>query len=122
MKKITIIALLVAFLGLNFGFSAETATQNKKSGVETITTQNPTNIFGKIVTKTKNKVEKAKNTFISLKNKLKNVSGGMRTAIILIVVGLIIALLGQAVSLYIITVVGIIFFLVGALLLLFELL
>ena len=60
MKKITIIALLVAFLGLNFGFSAETATMTTpKSSVETVSSQNPTNIFGKLKTNIVNIIGKA---------------------------------------------------------------
>jgi len=120
MKKITIIALLIAFLGLNFSYAAETATASKNSAIEIIKADKPTNIFGKLKTKVTNKVQKVKEVYDVLNTKLQQQTQNLRTAIILMAVGLVLIILAPAVGGSIVYAVGAIFFIIGAVFLLLE--
>ncbi|MBN2893746.1 MAG: hypothetical protein JXL97_17890 [Bacteroidales bacterium] len=122
MKKLAILTLLIAFLGLNFGFAAVNSTDNSK--VQTVKTdvKKDGKFFTKIKNKIENKVDKVKETFSILKEKLQNQTQDIRTALILMVIGLIFLILAGAIGGSIVWAVGAIFFLIGAVLLLLEIL
>lgn len=122
MKKFTIIALLIAFLGLNFGFSAEAAKSVQNSGVEQVKTQKEFKLFDNLKTKTTQKIQKIKDTYDIFKNKLQQQTQSLRTAIILMAIGLIMIILAGAIGGSVVYAVGAIFFIIGAVFLLLELL
>lgn len=122
MKRITIIAILIAFLGLNFGFSAETVKMSQKSATEQIQVKKEANFFNKIKTKASHKIQKIKKTFDIIKDKLNQQTQSLRTAIILMAIGLIMIILASAVGGSVVYAVGAIFFIIGAVFLLLELL
>ncbi|MBN2662310.1 MAG: hypothetical protein JXR68_01560 [Bacteroidales bacterium] len=122
MKRITIIAILIAFLGLNFGYAAETVKMSQKSATEQIQVKKEANFFNKIKTKASQKIQKIKKTYDILKDKLNQQTQSLRTAIILMAIGLIMIILAPAVGGGIVYAVGAIFFIIGAVFLLLELL
>lgn len=124
MKKITILVLLFAFLSVNIGLAAETAVKNDNiQTVKTSDVKKDIKIFSKIKKGVTDKVNQAKETYNKISEKLNNVSGGMRTALILMVVGLVFLILaGPIGGGSIVYAVGAIFFLIGAILLLLEIL
>ena len=129
MKKITIFILFFTFLSVNFAFAggAEAVSsdnETKNAQVEkTFVVEENTIIFDIVKTKIATKSKKFNDIFDEMSEKIKNAPQSMRTAIILIVVGLIFLLLAGATGWgSIVYAVGAIFFLIGALLLLLELL
>ena len=126
MKKVVIFILFFVSLGMNVNFAAGTVKNHKSpSSLQAASQKELSNVvvskhFPKIFP---NKIQKAKKIYKKLSKKLDNQAASLRTAIILMVIGLIFLILASAIrDGGIVWAVGVIFFLIGAILLLLELL
>ena len=132
MKKISLLVLLFIFLSVNFAVArsaeAVSALDTKTEIVKSQTEKNDVeNVDGSILSILKSKVtskyQKYNSIFDKVSEKIKNAPESMRTAIILMVVGLIFLIIASAgIGGSIVWAVGAIFFILGALMLLLELL
>lgn len=124
MKKIALLLILAVFLSMNFTYATKNLSIVETKTVEQNAFSNDDgNFFSVLKTKITKKVSKIKKIFDNWSKKLKNYTQSLRTAIIVMAVGLIFLILaGAGVGGSIVWAVGAIFFLVGAVLLLLEIL
>jgi uncharacterized membrane protein len=117
MKKLMLLTFLFAFLFAGQANASVTAVNNLKKS-ETVTIVKHNNFFAKVKDQVKEKVTQGIDKFKSIKKALK--TAGLYKALIFMVVGILLILLGSINS--IILYVGVIFFLIGAVFLLLDLL
>ncbi len=124
MKKLALLLILAVFLSMNFTYATKNLSIVETKTVEQNAFSNDDgNFFSVLKTKITKKVTKIKKIFDNWSKKLKNYTQSLRTAIIIMAVGLIFLILASAgIGGGIVWAVGAIFFLVGAVLLLLEIL
>jgi Flp pilus assembly protein TadB len=116
MKKIAVLILVLAILGLNLSYAAQTSVATKNVEKHNVV---KSNILNKIVVKIQDTKEKIKTGIDNLKKQL---GGSLHTALLLMVVGIIMILVGSILGIGIVWEIGALFFLIGAVLLLLYLL
>jgi len=122
MKKFLIFSLFFAFLFAGNINANQAVTSHEKKGSEVISMQKDHNFFKTIKTKVNAKVNNIKQKISNSINDIKTSLGGdLKTAVVLMVIGLIFLILAGALSWGgIVYAVGAIFFVIGALLLLLN--
>ncbi len=123
MRKITLLFLIFAFFGLNYSFASISVKDNTKVEAKVSIEKKNAKIFDVFKTKIKDGTQKIKKVYNEVKEKINNYSSNLKTAIVLMVIGLIFLILGGAgLGGSIVWAVGAIFFIIGALLLLLDIL
>ncbi len=114
-----IISLLFAFIFASNVSANQAAKSQQKYGSEKIIMHKDHNFFKTLKTNINTKVNKIKKKVLDNINDIKTALGGnLRTALILMVIGLVFILLSGAVGGNVVFAVGAIFFIIGALFLL----
>lgn len=112
-----IISLFFAFLFAGNINANQAVTSHEKKGSEVISMQKDHNSFKTIKTKINTKVNNIKQ---NIKDLTSNLSGGLRNAILLMAIGLVLIIVGSYIT-HLVVAIGAIIFLIGAIFLILEL-
>ncbi len=119
MKKLMLLSVLFAFLFAG-QVNAATSVVKNRSNVQTISVETHSNFFAKVKDQLKEKVTSGINKIKSIKKALKTLS--LYKALTFMVVGILIILVGYMLHSSLVYYVGAIFFIIGAIFLLLDLL